>query len=106
MIIREYKTEDFNDVSERMVSLQNFEKSLEQDRKYGEEMIDDYMKTLFHEVNDKAGKIFIADVDNKVVGFIVCWKYTNEINIEPYLYISDLEVNENYRNNGIGNKLI
>ena len=48
--------------------------------------------------------IVVAELDSKVIGYLSIIYYTNENN--SYLYLDDFCVDSNYRNRGIGTKLI
>lgn len=97
MVIREYVNSDFNDViniliktfpsvSESMVNREINNKLLELDR-------------------DKYFQI-VAEVDNKIVGYLLATKKVDPILSRNNFWIDYFCVDENYRGRGIGNELL
>lgn len=67
---------------------------------------DVFDKLIIQYITDFGKEIFVADVDSKVIGVVIL-NLLNRVNrISPELYIPELVVQENYRNVGIGRKLV
>lgn len=110
MQIREYQEKDYPDLRRLLIILQEYERTVEPDRLPGEGMVDGYLKYLLEENAKNQGKIFFAEQDGQLIGFIAIRKELKDfelINIEnPGLYISDLIIDPEYRGKGIGKALL
>jgi len=57
-----------------------------------------------------SGKIFVAEVENQIVGFVCLWLkvHSEELDEEPaeYAFISDLVILPAYRGQGLGRTLL
>lgn len=110
MDIREYTDNDFQDVRNLMVIVQDAERSVEKTRLVGEQMVDKYLEFLFKENAEKEGKILLAEVDRKVAGFITfrVEELDFELITKPIkcIYISDLAVYPEFRRQGMAQALI
>jgi ribosomal protein S18 acetylase RimI-like enzyme len=101
---------DRNDLRSCIVEMQEFERSVEPMLPCGAEMADAYVELLLNRCSGTSGRVFIAEVDQTVVGFIgviarVAPKEPDE-EATPYTYISDLVVLPTYRRRGIGSALL
>lgn len=112
LVLREYQSDDRDEVSRCITELQNYEVSIESGRIEGEKMANRYLQYLLEECEKKSGKIFIAEMSGKIIGFIGLIK-EREIRdimyVEPvdeYVYITDFMVLQDHRNQGIGKKFL
>lgn len=109
-MIRAYEQEDQEQVEHCIVELQNFERSIEPNRVEGTTVARRYLSDLLHACSEKTGQIFVAEVNDEVVGFICIWlehepaEYLTSLT--DYAYISDLVVLPGYRGLGLGPALI
>jgi len=108
-IIREYRPEDARHVEECFVELQDFLHGLEPQVREGK-AAKQYFDAMFARCADTQGKIFVAEVAQRVVGFICLWArvQSEELDEEPseYAFISDLVVLPAYRGRGLGRALL
>ncbi len=108
--IREFRPSDANRVGHCIAQLQDFERRIDARVLPGEAVAGWYLIHLQSECAEKAGMIFVAEVDGAIAGFsVVQARVPNEDkDEEPYefAYISDLAVLEGFRNRGIGRALI
>jgi ribosomal protein S18 acetylase RimI-like enzyme len=93
-----------------VVELQEYERGLEPGLPRGEEMADAYTAFLLERCSRASGRIFVAEVDDAVAGFVgvlahVMPEEPDETPV-PYAYISDLVVLPTYRRQGIGRALL
>jgi len=108
-IIREYRTEDAQQVHTCFIELQDFLHRLEPNVLEGN-TAGKYFDFMFARCAETAGKVFVAEVDTYVVGFICVWgkvpsEKLDEEQVE-YAFISDLVVLPAYRDRGIGHLLL
>jgi ribosomal protein S18 acetylase RimI-like enzyme len=109
--IREYQPEcDAQGVRECFIELQNFERSLEPELPEGHVTADAYLAAMFAHGEESAGKVFVAEVDGAVIGFVSVWAKVRPTEPgEPpieYAYISDLVVLPAYRGHRLGHALM
>jgi ribosomal protein S18 acetylase RimI-like enzyme len=93
-----------------MVELQDFERSLEPALPEGEHMADAYLEFLFERCTRWGGKVFVAEIDEAIVGFVgVLTRVPPDAPDEhqsEYAYISDLVVLPSHRQRGIATALL
>ena len=93
-----------------VVELQDFERNFEPALPEGHQMADAYLAFLIDRCERCSGKVFVAEVDDSVVGFIsVLAKVLPEEPDEDqaeYAYIADLVVLPLYRQQGLGRTLL
>ena len=108
-VIREYRPEDAQQVEECFVELQDFLHRLEPNVLEGK-AAKKYLDFMFARCAETSGKMFVAEVDNQVVGFVSLWvKVQSEaLEEEPleYAFVSDLVVLPAYRGRGLGRALL
>ncbi len=113
MNIREYKPEDHIQVENLLAELQDLEAKIIPGMKPGKEMAERYLRdAVLEDVSEKEGKIFVAEQDRKVIGFL--WVYVEKeprdfMYTEPiyvFLHIGDFIVTRNFRGQGIGKALM
>jgi ribosomal protein S18 acetylase RimI-like enzyme len=90
--------------------MQDFERSVEPMLPAGVDMADSYVELLLKRCSGTSGRLFIAEADQIVAGFVgvIARVAPNEPDEEatPYTYISDLVVLPAYRRRGIGSALL
>jgi ribosomal protein S18 acetylase RimI-like enzyme len=110
VLIRQYDpTVDYPALRACFVELQTWEQSLEPDLPAPEEAADPYLAEVFRNCAENSGRVFLAEADGVVVGFIcVLAKVppSADDGIAPYGYISDLIVRAAHRRRGIGRELM
>ncbi|MGB8508524.1 MAG: GNAT family N-acetyltransferase [Pyrinomonadaceae bacterium] len=108
--IREYKPEDSGCVEACYVELQDNERRLEPIRAEGRAVAEKYLARMFARSAETGGAVFVAEVEERVVGFVCVWgRITVDelINDESeFAYVSDLVVTNDYRGRGIGHALL
>ena len=92
------------------VQLQEFERTVEPTLPTGEQMADPYIAHLFECCAKWHGRMFVAEDDGAVVGFVCVYgrvpQEELDENPEPYGFVSDLVVMPTHRNAGIGQQLL
>jgi ribosomal protein S18 acetylase RimI-like enzyme len=110
-MIREYQPEhDTPRLRECVVELQEFERTIEPALPAGTAMADAYLAYIVERCREYHGKVFVAEVDGQVVGFVSVWARVPPTEPdEPqteYAYISDLVVLASFRQRGLGRALL
>jgi ribosomal protein S18 acetylase RimI-like enzyme len=111
MHIREFlAASDLPSLRACVVALQDFERALDSRLPEGEEMADAYLEQAFRRLQDFAGKIFVAEEDNRVVGCVTvlgAYRLDDPSDaITPFAYVDDLLVVPEHRRQGIGQALL
>jgi len=110
VFIREYHpTADYAALRACFVELQAWERSFEPGLPAPEEAAGPYLAEIFRNCQESSGRIFLAETDGIVVGFIcVLAKVlpSADDGLEPYAYISDLAVRAAHRGRGVGRELM
>jgi len=110
IIIRPYEEKDEKEFKKSIIDLQNFECDFDPEMLSGEATVDAWFNHILEENRKKDGQIFVAEVDENVVGFI-------SLRIEPKVeeillpniksvFVSDFIVNREFRGKGIGKLLM
>ncbi len=90
--------------------LQRFEHAFEPDRRIDARAGADYLPHLLERVDKQNGKIFVAEIDGKAIGWAVFHTHENMPFVIPeertYGYIAELFVEEDCRGRGIGRALM
>jgi ribosomal protein S18 acetylase RimI-like enzyme len=108
-MIRDYEPDrDRRRLRSCVVELQDFERGLEPALPKGEAMADRYLAYMLERCAGAAGRIFVAEEDGVVVGFVgVLARVVPEPDeAQAYAYVSDLVVLPAYRRRGIGRALL
>ena len=110
VLIREYDpTADYPALRACFVELQAWEQSFEPGLPAPEEAASPYLAEVFRNCAESSGRIFLAETDGAVVGFVcVLAKVlpSADDGLEPYAYISDLVVRAAHRGRGVGRELM
>lgn len=113
MIIREYKSEDRQQIEMCIAKLQDFEAQFVEGLLPGKEMASRYLEeAILKDCREKDGKIFVTETNNKIIGFAWCCveeEPTDLMYYEPLrkvVYVGDLFVLEEYRSQGVGRGLV
>src|SRR5687768_7004512 len=109
-VIRDYRPDDADVLRRCVVELQEFERTIDPRLRTGEAMADAYCAQMHDRCRRAAGRIFVAERDGAVVGFVtvLAREPFTELD-EPsgtYAFISDLAVLAPHRKQGIGRALL
>jgi ribosomal protein S18 acetylase RimI-like enzyme len=106
MIIREFRPEDMDQIEECYIELQEYLRRIEPGMHEGAFIVKRYLEYMFSECEATNGKVFVAELENKIVGFVSVWAKveSDAIDEKPteYAFISDVVVLPGYRGKGIG----
>ncbi|HEX8844460.1 MAG TPA: GNAT family N-acetyltransferase [Pyrinomonadaceae bacterium] len=109
-LIREYRTDDYQQVEECFIELQEFERRIEPRRVEGKAVAKKYLQHMFERCAQTQGKVFVLEAQDKIAGFVSVWakvKVNGLVNVESEVaYISDLFVIAAYRGQGWGRALL
>ena len=101
---------DRNGLRSCIVEMQDFEQSIEPMLPAGVNMADAYVELLVNRCSGTSGRVFVAEADQTVVGFVAVIARVDpdepDEEATPYTYISDLVVLPAYRRRGIGSALL
>jgi ribosomal protein S18 acetylase RimI-like enzyme len=110
LVIREYRPADGSQIEACLVELQEFERLIDPNLAEGHTMAKSYLARMFARCSETLGKVFVAEFDGRLVGFISIWARVKSDSLEEqdfeYAYISDLVVLADYRGRGIGRALL
>ncbi|MBD2169043.1 GNAT family N-acetyltransferase [Calothrix membranacea FACHB-236] len=111
--IRHFQLQDRSDVAELMEELQDYERNLHSSRAPGELIANKHLAYLEKTVQQQNGRIYVAELNQEIIGFIVCCVEELEEGdlhlVEKerrYGYISDLYVLSKMRGKSVGVALI
>lgn len=108
--IREYQPEDASQLEECFIELQEFERKIEPNKLEGKAIAQTYLATMFTRCAETSGKVFVAEVTHRVVGFVSIWAEVRSEEIDEkssvYAFISDVVVLPAYRGRGLGQALL
>ena len=109
-LIREYRPEDASGVERCFVELHDYERGVEPLRAEGRKVSKKYLEFMFARTKETGGRVFVAEMDKRVVGFVCVWGRVaeNELINAPgeYAYVSDLVVLPEFRGRKIGYRLL
>ena len=108
--IRQADERDWAGLEACFDELQSFELSIEPNRAEPSLIRNAYIRGLFDECTKSSGAIFVAEISNRVIGFVcVLSRLDSEDILErdrEHAYVTDLVVLEPYRKAGIGSELM
>ena len=107
-MIYEYQSDDYNEVINCLIELQTTESLLESTRITNKDIAELYFKEVQSKSFNNSGKIFVSKKDNITTGLLIINIEENEIYEKPgkHLMILDIVVKYEFRNFGIGKKLM
>ena len=110
MLIRDYEEADAAALRHCVVALQEFERTFDSRLRPGEAMADEYCEQIHTRCREAAGRVFVAELDGAVVGFVAALSREpfTELDDPPghYALVTDLIVLEPYRGRRIGRQLL
>ncbi|HEX8177162.1 MAG TPA: GNAT family N-acetyltransferase [Pyrinomonadaceae bacterium] len=110
VLIREYRSEDYQQVEDCFIELQEFERQIEPRRVEGKVVAKKYLQHIFERCAQTQGKVFVLEAHGKIAGFVSVWakvKVNGLVNEESEVaYISDLIVVAGHRGLGWGRALL
>jgi ribosomal protein S18 acetylase RimI-like enzyme len=108
--VRPFRRGDTRHVEQCFAELQSFEKSIEDNRVDGDAISSTYVRHLRKLCDIWDGRIFVAEQDDRVVGFVcVLANFDSKDMIEAHTrhaFITDLVVTMKLRSQGIGRSLL
>ena len=109
--IREYEPErDAPGLRACFVELQEYERALDPALLPAEQIALPYLERMFGRCRSWRGKVFVADVDGALAGFVCVWAKVpqEELDQDPrdQAYVADLVVVASQRGRGIGRELL
>jgi len=92
------------------IELQDFEHALDPRLPTGSAIVDEYVPQMLMRCKDCQGKIFLAEVDGDIAGYVTVLTKVSSGELEDgdieYGLVADLLVRRNHRGSGIGRKLL
>ena len=70
VLIREYRSEDNQQVEACFIELQEFERQIEPRRIEGKVVAKKYLQHILDKCAQTQGKVFVLEAHNKIVGFV------------------------------------
>jgi GNAT superfamily N-acetyltransferase len=93
-----------------LIELQDFEHALDPRLPTGSDIVDDYVPQMFMRCKDCNGKIFMAEVDGDIAGYVTILTKVSSGELEDgdmeYGLVADLLVRKKHRGSGVGRKLL
>ena|SRR5215207_7293971 len=109
-LIRAYRDEDAPRLRECFVELQEYERRMDALLAEGESVAERYLEFLLARCAETRGRVFVAEDEGRVVGFVSVWAKMKSRAIEEreyeYAYVSDLVVLGTRRGRGLGRALL
>ncbi len=110
-MIREYEPErDAKGLRECFAELQEYERALDPALLPAHRVVEPYLERMLERCRTWRGKVFVADVEGAVAGFVCVWGRVpqEELDQDPrdHAYVSDLVVTERWRGRGLGRALL
>jgi len=112
ILIRTYRPEDENPFKQSIAQLQEYERGFGIDMLPGDEMADAWFRYTIEETKQKGGEIYVAEVDNRAVGFMSLRVEPSSAEEDLYckpatsVFVYDLHISPGFRGNGIGKRLL
>ncbi|HVF57674.1 MAG TPA: GNAT family N-acetyltransferase [Pyrinomonadaceae bacterium] len=109
-LIREYRPEDGAQVERCFVELQSFERGIQPLRAEAKDVSKKYLEFMFKRASETGGKVFVAESESEVIGFVCLWLRVPEnefVNMPgEYAYVSDLVLLPDFRGRKLGYELL
>jgi ribosomal protein S18 acetylase RimI-like enzyme len=111
LVVREYiEADHLNGVKACLVELQDFERAFNPRMPTGEEIVEFYLPAMMLRCTQCDGAVLVAELDNEVAGYITVLSKVRSEDLEDgdyeYGLIFDLIVLSEYRQQGVGKKLL
>ncbi|MFT5219142.1 MAG: GNAT superfamily N-acetyltransferase [Planctomycetota bacterium] len=111
MIIREFNSHTDNEgLLNCIISIQDFERSLDPRMIQGSEIAEEYKQDIFDNCEQSKGKILVADVNGEVAGYVLILNKVKSDSIADgnmeFGLIRDLVILDNFRGMGLSGKLM
>lgn len=110
LTIRDYRPADAAALRRCVVELQEVERAIDPRLRTGESMADAYCEQIHERCRRADGRVFVADADGEVVGFVtvLAREPFTELDDPPgtYAFLTDLIVLSPHRRKGIGRQLL
>ncbi len=108
--VREYEQKDGPALEDCIVEMQEFERSIEPNRREGKSISGQYLERIIDTCARRNGKMFVAEEAGAVMGYSCVWmeKRPEELisTLTDYAYVSDVIVLPAYREKGVGKALL
>jgi GNAT superfamily N-acetyltransferase len=109
-MIRLYENKDYDTLVKLIIAFQDGERLWEKTYAPGSEMASQWLNALLECAAHNEGRILVAELDNKVVGYIAFWKEVSETQFSftiPFsVKLSDIYVLPECRGKGIAKELM
>ena len=93
-----------------VIELQDFEHALDPRLPSGSDIVDEYIPQMLERCESCLGRIFVAEVDGDVAGYVTILTKVSSGELEDgdieYGLVADLIVRQEYRGNGLGRRLL
>ena len=111
MLIRKFdEDKDTPSLRDCLIELQEFERRVDFRMPAGEEIADAYMSDMFLQCAMSKGTVFVADMDERVVGFATLLSQCSSGELDDgdvvFALLSDIVVREECRAQGVGRQLL
>jgi ribosomal protein S18 acetylase RimI-like enzyme len=111
MVIREFdRAADIDGLRACLIELQNFEREIDSRIPTGEDIADAYIRDAMSQCEECAGTILVVEVNATIAGYVTILSRVRSGEIDDgdleYAYLADLIVRAEYRNAGLGKKLM
>lgn len=108
--IRRYDQADRDILRDLVLELHETLRPLDADLAPGDEIIERYFNELISRVEESAGEIFVAEDDNRMIGYLCLWGSVapDDLDERPdrYSFMAELFVRPDHRSHGIGRRLV
>ena len=109
--IRPARPEDHPAILAFLVELQDFERPFYDGLRDGAESAEEYFSIVSRAVEDKNGKILIAEFEGRPAGFTAFWREVDDDvllseDARPHCYVSDVYVRSAFRGQDFGRALL
>ena len=108
MLIRTANEKDLNGIVELWKEFMDFHSNLDAAFTRSEDGHEEFYKIAKEKISDPNWQLFVAESNNQIIGYCVAGieKLPLVFLFHEYGYVEDIAVTQNYRNKGIGKKLV